>query len=105
MQGTSRQLCQGEGGDGAAGLSHHQNKGHDARQASGCGKRHIHRWVCYSGQFTKRLEELLLSGVQKKSRSRPLCSCSLTWILCFSRSRHAGSGRQVLFGAFASPEW
>lgn len=72
VQGTSRQLCQGEGGVGAAGLSHHQNKGHDARQASGCGKRHIHRWVCYSGQFTKRLEELLLSGVQKKSRSRPL---------------------------------
>lgn len=63
MQGTSRQLSQGEGYVGAAGLSYHQNKGHDAWRASGRGK-----LVCYSSQFTKRLEKLLLSGVQNKRR-------------------------------------
>lgn len=104
MQGTSRQLCQVKG-VGAAGLSHTKTRGMMPGKASGCGKRHIHRWVCYSGQFTKRLEELLLSGVRRRAGPGH-CEAALS----LGSSASAGPGTLEVaqtgaVGAFASPEW
>ena len=91
VQGTSRHLCQCEGYVAAAGRSHHPNRRHmpSGPQDVG-GNTVITEWA--------NLPSDLRSCCWVESRTgdgpRPLCSCSLTWLLWLSRSRGAGSGRQ-----------